>query len=434
MIGNEGIQAGILDRLLQRMLEGKNASGDSARDAGAAAEIRPLMDTAESVRRLLSGQGPSPEFIAESENRLLWRRLEGEIAAGDPAGDAGAGAEIRPLMDTAESVRRLLSGHGPSPEFITASENRLLWRIKPRTSATARRASPAAGFFQRGWLRTAAAMAVVVAVMSVSGWGVASASAGTLPGDRLYPVKRGLEEVSLAVSMSAAGDVALLADYADARVYEIQQLAAMEREVDILAALENYDKALFRLDAAMDQLPSGTESARLAEIQIRLARHAEALLALRDRLPEQAQPALTQAVEHAQNSNVRVEELKNERNPELISTKLLSPEGPDTEATPQQPTGPTQPTDTLEPTKPSKTSKPEKTDKPTDIPEPTKTSKPEKTDNPTDVPEPTKTSKPEKTDKPTDVPEPSKPPKPEKTDKTNVVPNPSDTPNTSNIG
>jgi hypothetical protein len=432
MISNERIQADILDRLLQRMLEGKDAAGDPAWETGAAsAQIRPLLDTAGSVRGLLSGQGPSPEFISVSERRLLRRNLEADIAA-------GGAAEIRPLMETAESVRKLLSAPSPAPAFITASENRLLWRIKPRTSTSARRAAPDSGVFRTSWLRTAVAAAIAVAVVSASGLSVASASTGTLPGDALYPVKRGLEEVSLTISMSAAGDVALLADYADTRVSEIEQLAVGERGDDLLAGLENYDETLTRLDAAMDQLPLDSKAVGLEDIQARLAWHAEALLALRDRLPEQAQEALIRAVEHSQTSRDRAEEIqinlgRENADPgqEQIPTKesvpgIDSPAATTTSAdanpgaATQQPSGTPEPTNTIESTdiqdltktpKPSDTPKPSKTDKPSN------TLKPEKTDKPTKIPDPSNTPKPEKTDKPTKIPDPANTPKPENTDK-----------------
>ncbi|MBN2084422.1 MAG: hypothetical protein JW748_04295 [Anaerolineales bacterium] len=338
MISKERIQADILDRALQRMLEGKAAPEDS----------------------------------------LL--------------GEQGAVSEIRPLLETAARIRGLYSAHSLSPEYVTASGTRLLRRIKTYDPKPARRESRTAVQGRRSWRRSWALAAVVAAaVAGLSGLGVTSVSAGALPGDALYPVKQGVEEISLTLSFSATGDLALLANYADERLEEVERLAATDREADLVQGLDNYDKTLNRLDDAVGQLPPDSASAQLEDIQTRLARHSETLLALRDQLPQQAQSGLDRAIEHSQKSQERVGKLQEHQEPEKIppgqekkSTKDAA--GGNDPASPAE-KGPDSGPDTdsarlTKTSEASKTPRLSKTPKPSKTPEPTKTPKPEETKKP----------------------------------------------------
>jgi len=330
---------------------------------------------------------------ADILDRALQRMLEGRAAPEDTTlGTAGAVSEVRSLLETATRARELFPGRSPSPEYVAASAARLERRIKTSAPQTARRESRAAGPIRRGWLPSPVWIAAaVMTVMCASGLSVTSASAGTLPGDTLYPVKQGVEEISLALSFSAAGDLALLADYADERLEEVEQLAATDREADLVRGLDNYDKTLDRVDDALDRLPPDSASAQLEDVQARLARHSVTLLALRDRLPEQAQAALDRAIEHSQKSKERVGKLQKYQGPEDIppgqekkSTEDASSKND--AASPAEKSPDSDPgADSAELTttsEASKTPRLSKTPKPSKTPQPTKTPKPEETEKP----------------------------------------------------
>jgi hypothetical protein len=336
---------------------------------------------------------------AEVLDRLLQQSLEGKAPPADSMPDrSGTQSDFEPLLATAVRLHELLPTRGPSPEFIAASEARLIRRVKTHISGSPRRQSRNAGHaFWLQWRPVALIAAAFIVVVFASGLGVNSASAQALPGDALYPVKQVFEEISLAFSTSAAGDASLLADFADERLEEIEQLAAKRRETDLIAGFGYYEKALDRLDAAVDQLPSG--SAQLDEIQARLARHTEVLLTLRERLPDQAKSALDRAVEHSRESIERVGKLQKNQGPDELppgqEEKPTKDTGPGSGASPSAKNNPDPKsnTSTLETTQSpeaSRTPKVTKTAKPSKTPEPTKTPKPPKN------PEPTKTTKPPK--------------------------------------
>ncbi len=374
---------------------------------------------------------------AELLDRAIQRMLEGKAPFEDSAqADAGAAAGLEPLLDTTSRVRILIRVRAPMPDFFAGLERRLLKQKIIRAPFPARRESSVATGALWGRLRTAALVSIIAAVVMIgSGLGAASVSAQALPGDALYPVKRGFEEVSLTFSFSIAGDVQWLADFADRRLAEVEELVAQGRGSDLLLGLKYYDETLSRLDAAIKALAPGSGSAQLENLQARLARHADTLSALRDRLPEQARPALDLAVEHSQKSEEKVEALRQNPGSEFVSPEVMrtsikeSPsngDGPSSTRTPEtnpeitnpEPSQTPQPTSTSESTitpTPSETPEPTKTPKPSNTPKPTDAPKPTKPPKPTDAPKPSDTPKPEDSPLPNKTPEPTKPPRLPKT-------------------
>jgi hypothetical protein len=102
--------------------------------------------------------------------------------------------------------------------------------------------------------------------------GVANAAAGSLPGDQLYGVKRGLEEISLALSPTSAGDAELLLDFTDRRLAEAQALIEAGREDDLPAALAGYERELNRLLEREDQ-----DDQSLSRLEAAIERHERVL-------------------------------------------------------------------------------------------------------------------------------------------------------------
>jgi hypothetical protein len=366
---------------------------------------------------------------AELLDRAIQRMLEGKTPFEDSAqADAGVESGLWPLLETASRVRILIRARAPLPDFVAVVERRLLEQKRIRPPIPARRESPEPIGARWGRLRTAALISILtVVVMIGSGLGAAAVSAQALPGDTLYPVKRGFEEVSLTLSFSTAGDVQLLADFTDRRLAEVEELFAQSRGSDFLLSLEYYEETLSRLDAALKALPSYFGCAQVEDLQARFARHADALSALRDQLPEQARSAVDLAVEHLQESKGKVEEMRLNLDSEFVppvemmtSTKESISHENDPSSTKTLETNPEitipKPSHSPEPTSTSQSTVPPT---PSETPDPTKMPKPSKTQKPTEV------SKPSKTPKPTDIPQPPKTPKPLETSI------PSSTPDTS---
>jgi hypothetical protein len=323
---------------------------------------------------------------------ILDREVERMQAGENPA----APADIQPLLETARRVKDLLTPPAPAAHFIQSAQFRLLRRI--RQSAEPERIRSLAGKTTgRGWLRLSPVyVAIAVLVVLVSGLGVTSASAKALPGDALYPAKRGLEEVSLAFSFSPAGDVKLLAEFAGKRIEEIQELARQGREADLAVGLKEYAKILGRLESALVANSSIIQPAQWEDIQTQLDHHAQDLRDLKEQLPQQAQGTVDHAVDQSQKSIDRIEEIKNNQVPSA------EPTSKENNSTQEPGRSGEVPSTTPVPSEPSPASGISDTSIPTDTPELTNTPEPTDSPKPSDTPEinkPSKTPKPSKTQK-----------------------------------
>jgi uncharacterized protein DUF5667 len=164
-------------RLSRRDVEAFAAAVDgiapSGRDADASERVRELVDIAVRIRET-PVQTARPEFVADLRTQLM-------VAAADEL---------------------------PSPDESAAPEP-----VAPRHRAPAQQ--------QVRRRLTAAATAFVVAGGS---FGLVAASAQSMPGDMLYPVKRGTERVELMLH-EGAGEGRALLDHAATRLAEVEALA-----------------------------------------------------------------------------------------------------------------------------------------------------------------------------------------------------------------
>lgn len=85
------------------------------------------------------------------------------------------------------------------------------------------------GFFSARFYRLAVTTALMIAFLLTGGTGLVNASNGALPGDNLYPVKRGWEGVQLAFVFDKHAKVELERKFDDERVQEIEELYTEKR-------------------------------------------------------------------------------------------------------------------------------------------------------------------------------------------------------------
>ncbi len=126
--------------------------------------------------------------------------------------------ELAPLLDLATTLSRDgARAHGPSAQFRTELARRLAEAPAPRSVRDDWRAP--SSFFRRLWHSTAFMATGAATVILCLGAGVTYASASALPGELLYPVKRSVESVRLAVA-SDGGAMDLRLDFAERRLAE----------------------------------------------------------------------------------------------------------------------------------------------------------------------------------------------------------------------
>lgn len=214
---------------------------------------------------------------------------------GAAAGEGVPSPEIEAAAEVARELRRALT-----PPSSTARHRARVWaHLEPQLASDASRVRRPV---RR--LRLAYALAgLVLALFMATGTTAAYASEGALPGDPLYPVKRGLETARLALSLSEEGDASLIATFADRRLAEIEALGARGRWNDVEAALPAYS-------AGLDSL---VETEAAADGQ--LTHHLQVLERVRSRAPAAAVPGLTRALERAAWGKEEARQRRDVKNP-----------------------------------------------------------------------------------------------------------------------
>ena len=157
------------------------------------------------------------------------RKRAAEFAAatdGRPAPMAVIDPETRAFLDLVEQLRSIDTPR-PDPQFTADLRSRLVdaARLELLESPVDRSVTDRRSSERQPRRRRAMSAAAGACIVAGSGMGVAAASQSALPGDALYPIKRGIEQVELSLAGSAAERGQEYIDFADSRLTEIQGLA-----------------------------------------------------------------------------------------------------------------------------------------------------------------------------------------------------------------
>lgn len=215
---------------------------------------------------------------------ILDRCLDAARTGGDPE------AILREHPECADEVRPLLAiaadlGTLPEPEVSTERMVAGLARAiaQPAEAPRARR---------RIWRRVASIAAVAMLAVSLVGWGTVSASADSVPGDVLYPIKRLGERVRYALTVNPEGKAELHIVFADERLREAVRKHEKGGGIDTALLRRMLDHARLALEAGPD-LPDHSRSAFVE----RVAWSCQAQKAALEELGAQARPEDRKALE-----------------------------------------------------------------------------------------------------------------------------------------
>lgn len=208
--------------------------------------------------------------------------------------------ELIILLGKFEAVRSLPVETARS-EFRKKGHQELLNAIRTRPSETSVNRSIE-------WLRGFSAnrqqklrpvqviLAAVLALVMVTG-GVAYASNGAAPGDRLYGLDRAMERLHLQMTPNVEDAIALRLKFAEERLKEVEDRIAANDMDDAQEAIGQYQfeieglAELVRSSEAIDDL----EKAEL--IDAALNKNTEVLLRILEQVPEQAREAIQNVIE-----------------------------------------------------------------------------------------------------------------------------------------
>lgn len=242
------------------------------------------------------------------------------LQTGEKVDPAALPPELGDLLVLAEQAERGLRPEAPSERFRRELQARLLSkRPRPRPQpmpvpeSKVRGQGFLAGLFRRPAL--ALASLLLALAMIASSAGVVYAAEGSLPGDSLYPVKVGVEQARLHLTFSEAWRLELLRHYAERRQNEVERLQALNRTQDLDQAYDGYIVALADLVNELEASDLEAGNPALVEVDRALAQNIERLQSLIPRAPQQAVPALMQALDKSRHGLEVLQSLESGQSP-----------------------------------------------------------------------------------------------------------------------
>jgi hypothetical protein len=172
--------------------------------------------------------------------------------------------ELEPLLKVALNIKEPQVLNLDS-NYKQAAKARLLQQIR---TARQKKSRSFTDIFSFGlparfvWARVAVSIVVVVILVSMLAGGTAYAAQSSLPGDLLYPVKIGTEDVRLLIAGDSAAKAKLNLQFAQTRLEEMSNLAIRNEEKTELA-VNGYQA---NLDAAKEQTRTISDTSSLSNL------------------------------------------------------------------------------------------------------------------------------------------------------------------------
>ena len=152
----------------------------------------------------------------------------------------------------------------------------------------------------RGWVftpslqfgRMAVVALVVLLALTIVG-GAASASKGSLPGQTLYPVKRAVEKVEVALATSDEGKVKILSNHAKRRLQEVTTLVSENQSTEVVAeTLEDLKLATRQVITAA----SGSNPQLLNDARALVEEQEKVLTSFEDKVDQKLKEAVAETI------------------------------------------------------------------------------------------------------------------------------------------
>jgi hypothetical protein len=153
--------------------------------------------------------------------------------------------ELEPLLKVALSIKEPADIR-PSDAFKVRARVNLMEHIHASQSGKKAMRSPSQAVrrgWYTGWARVVAIVVAVILTISAAGTGAAFASQSSLPGDTLYSVKLGTEQLQRIVTFDEATEVELELKFTNARLDELEELVSVPAN-QISMTTGSYDRIL----------------------------------------------------------------------------------------------------------------------------------------------------------------------------------------------
>ena len=137
------------------------------------------------------------------------------------------GNELRSLLEIAACLKP--DEVTPSPQFKERAKMHLFDEVQP---APVKVSQPLWRWYRLTPSRVLASVSIAMLILVIAGGSTVYAAQSSLPGDTLYPVKTGVENLQLAITTSPAVKANLYLKFAQRRIDEVQQEVKLNRDVN----------------------------------------------------------------------------------------------------------------------------------------------------------------------------------------------------------
>jgi hypothetical protein len=228
-------------------------------------------------------------------------------------------AELEPLLRAALSVTETLSTIKPGPEFERVAKYRLLSALEAKEAKRTEHRMPL-----WGWQRRWAVVFAVIVVLLLVGSGAITASASSLPGDTLYPVKTATEKVQEFFTRGNEAKASFNIKLAQRRINELESLSDGNRSIP--QSLLNTMHA--ETDRAIETL--GQQKPVKGELVTRLlditSKQSTSLAKVIEKAPSEAKSKLQEALKRSESAHGRALSLREKmQEMEKPNTQLAIP-------------------------------------------------------------------------------------------------------------
>jgi hypothetical protein len=209
------------------------------------------------------------------------------------------GKELRSFLEITSSLKP--DEVTPSLEFKQRARRRLFEEMPPGPARISHRLW---SWPKLAPSRVLASVLIGLLVLGVAGGSTVYAALSSLPGDMLYPVKTGVENLQLAVTPGAVAKANLHLKLVQRRIDEATQQVKLNRNINV-QALETverqFDDAIRELSSSDNTETTDNVLSRLSTATLNQQLELEQVLA---NAPQASQPALKRALEMTQRGNI----------------------------------------------------------------------------------------------------------------------------------